>query len=425
MAAATALSFSDICYREYCDADDAQCKALEGRAMQGSRYPMTDVVLKTFFRAGFDHLVTFDAKAKQYGEYAVHVAEVKETGTIVGVCCCILKKVWLYGEQHTIGYVFELRVDEACQGCGIGKILTQRMEEVCAKRGATYFYLSVNEDNTKAKSLYGSRGYGVCSERKPVQNLLMAPVEEAKDVKVEKVSMEEGLRLTQEAYGKSDMTPADLKQLFDSPLYEGTLVARSGSSIAGLSLWNGSYFVGFRVTRFFIPVWCWRMRAVRYALCCGLVYLGWRWTCSMHGSFLRARHQGGVFDTGMFTSKAVLSLGISIGIAKVWKIISFAAQKITSSDTKLRGRGFAPFASGPQEEKERLLQAVIQRAQNMSYERGYAMMLINMDGKDELRNIFGPAPFTTLFMIKKVGVSKAGDAATPFTPTNFFDPRDI
>eukprot|EP00971_Amphidinium_carterae_P160569 3183369-Amphidinium_carterae.2 len=42
------------------------------------------------------------------------------------------------------------------------------------------------------------------------------------------------------------------------------------------------------------------------------------------------------------------------------------------------------------------------------YGMGYAMMLINMDGKDELRNIFGPAPFTTLFMIKKVGVSKAG-----------------
>eukprot|EP00971_Amphidinium_carterae_P336715 6473222-Amphidinium_carterae.2 len=31
--------------------------------------------------------------------------------------------------------------------------------------------------------------------------------------------------LLQEAYGKSDMTPADLKQLFDSPLYEGHAVS--------------------------------------------------------------------------------------------------------------------------------------------------------------------------------------------------------
>mmetsp|Transcript_66028 Transcript_66028/g.123140 ORF Transcript_66028/g.123140 Transcript_66028/m.123140 type:complete len:425 (-) Transcript_66028:63-1337(-) len=424
MAAPATLDSSQICYREYVDADDAQCKDLEGRAMQGNRYPALDVFLKTFFRAGFEHQVTFDAKAKQYGEYAVHVAEVKETGVILGVCCCILKKVWLYGEQHKVGYVFDLRVDEAYQGCGIGKNLTQRMEEVCIQRGASHFYLSVNEDNTKAKCLYGRRGYGVCSERKPVQYLLMAPVEEVTDVKVELVSVEEGLRLTEDAFGKTDMTPADLKQLFQSPLYEGTLVARSGSSIAGMSLWNGSYFVGFRVTRFFLPVWCWQMRSVRWAFCFGLAYLGWRWTCSVHGSFLRARQHGGIYDPLMFTLKAGLSLGVSVGISKVWKVVSFATKKITTAGTKLRGRGFAPFASGPQEEKDRLLQAVICRAKNICYENGYAMMLINMDGKDEMRKAFGPSPFTTLFMIKKVGVS-TGDAATPLAPANFFDPRDI
>ena len=242
--------------RKYCDEDDAACKALEMRAMQGGRYPRLQYLMRFFIRAGFAHYSGFDAKARQYEDRAILVAEDDEgSGSIVGVVCAAIKACHVRGTEQKVGYIFDLRVHEEYQGRKIGSQLSKAIEQECIQKGCALLYLSVNKDNVKANSLYRKHGWVHASPRSPSIDVLISPIRmEDPTVAVEKVTTAKAIELTEQGHRDADMRPCDMNALFGSDLYEGTFVARRGSSYAGISLWNGSSLGGIKVDRLVLPV---------------------------------------------------------------------------------------------------------------------------------------------------------------------------
>lgn len=255
------------------------------RAMQGSRYPWLQKFTRIFIRAGFEHFLTFDAKPQQYEDYIIRVAEDRSAGgRIVGVGCAALKTARMHSRMCKVAYIFDLRVDEAYQGCGLGKALTEQIEEACQSKGAHFLYLTVNSDNTKAKSLYAKRGFAHASHRSPALALLAFPDVEEDAVSVEVLGKEAAMKLTSCFYASADLCLERLEQLFDSALYEGTFVARKGDSIAGVSAWNGSSLTGFRIERIFLPITWWRSPMLQLLLAGGGLWVAWRWLLALKAS---------------------------------------------------------------------------------------------------------------------------------------------
>mmetsp|Transcript_106001 Transcript_106001/g.167367 ORF Transcript_106001/g.167367 Transcript_106001/m.167367 type:complete len:423 (+) Transcript_106001:54-1322(+) len=412
-----------LLYRDYCDADDAQCKALEMRAMQGGRFPALQKVVSFFVKAGFEHFETFDAKAKQYEDYIIRVVEdTSNGGRLVGVCCAALKKVMLHSNVCTIGYVFDLRVDEEYQGYRIGFELSSQIETMCAQRGASFLYLTVNNDNMKAKSLYKKLGYQHASHRSPALKLLFYEEEVPSDILVESLSTEEALEMTVNACKKSDLAPIDMTELFSSKCYEGTFLARRGESYAGISSWNGSSLTGFRVERLIFPIAWWSTWIAKIGI--GSVALGSLlcWARVLIGVFVDAIVDSRVRTIAKFgLASSVTCFGI-FGLLYARPALSFVASKLASGNRKMRHRSFGPFGHGPMAEQKILLEAVLKALHNRARDSGYAISLCNLDKAHPLRGSFASSKFTTTFLYKQLGTSRE---LSPFEPDNFFDPRDL
>eukprot|EP00931_Biecheleriopsis_adriatica_P104977 TRINITY_DN79583_c0_g1_i1.p1 TRINITY_DN79583_c0_g1~~TRINITY_DN79583_c0_g1_i1.p1 ORF type:complete len:428 (-),score=96.09 TRINITY_DN79583_c0_g1_i1:71-1354(-) len=427
MVTGKTLSFTpDLVYRDYRDSDDDQCKALEMRAMQGTRFPALQKFTRLFIRAGFEHFVTFDAKAKQYEDCIIRVVEDKASGgRVIGVGCATLKTARIHSQMCKVAYVFDLRVDEDYQGHGVGRTLTAQIEEACESRGAKFLYLTVNRDNTKAKSLYAKRGFVHASDRDPAMSLLAQPEEEQLEegITVELMSKEEALHLTKEAYCAADLFLQRPEELFGSKLYEGTWVARRGSSLAAVSTWNGSSLTGFRIERLLLPMTWWRLR-ITHALCASCAaYTSWRWMCILQSAQAQARESQSFFDAALLLLVSGLTASSFYLVWRSWDVLKFIAGKLLSDDTKLRHRLFGPFASGPEDEQEALMRAVLRRVHNIARESGYAMTICNMDKGHPLRKYFPSNKFSTTFLYKQVGGHS--ETLPPLSVDNFFDPRDL
>jgi hypothetical protein len=287
-----------------------------------------------------------------------------------------------------------------------------------------YLYLTVNDDNTKAKKLYAKQGFVHASQRAPAMSILAYPQLESNDILVERVSPEEALRLTSEAYKEADLTLADLKCLFDSPLYEGTFVARQGDSYAGVSAWNGSSLTGFKIERLLLPITWWRNRIVKPACAVATASSAWYWSCLLSSAVNGARASP---SWGTWTLLFVLSGLTASGLFflwKAWPMLRFVAGKLLSTDTKLRHRMFGQFAHGPIDEQGTLMRAALRRVHNTARADGYGMSICNMDKQHPLRSFFPSSKFTTTFLYKPVGKDAAKECRA-LSVDSFFDPRDL
>eukprot|EP00756_Hemistasia_phaeocysticola_P052450 Hpha_TRINITY_DN27691_c0_g1::TRINITY_DN27691_c0_g1_i1::g.57420::m.57420 len=161
-----------ITERAYRSGDSEACKGLEKKARQGKRWAWLSKLLDVVFRLHFVHHAGFDEKARQYENHVIRVAEDSDTAQIVGVVCVGIKRVVIRGETFKAAMIFDLRVDETYQGKGIGRLLSTAAEAESTKHGVDFWYLSVNGDNTKAKTLYKSLGYHHASTRNPAVEIL-------------------------------------------------------------------------------------------------------------------------------------------------------------------------------------------------------------------------------------------------------------
>eukprot|EP00928_Gymnodinium_smaydae_P039530 TRINITY_DN26989_c0_g2_i1.p1 TRINITY_DN26989_c0_g2~~TRINITY_DN26989_c0_g2_i1.p1 ORF type:complete len:423 (-),score=52.91 TRINITY_DN26989_c0_g2_i1:2-1270(-) len=415
----------DLTYRDYTAADDEPCKALEMRAMQGTRFPALQKVMGLVVRAGFEHLVTFDAKARQYEDCIIRVVEDRANkGRVVGVCCAALKTARMHSEMCKVAYIFDLRVDEDYQGHGIGKKLSIQIEEACQARGAKFLYLTVNSDNTKAKSLYAKRGFVHASYRSPSMSLLASLEQEDQSIAIERVSPKKAIEMTAEAHRSADLTLHHLSALFESPLYEGTFLARQGNSFACVSAWNGSFLTGFKIERLFLPITWWRTGLAKGTSLLFATYALLRWMFAVYGSCERAFDSRSMIDSAF----AVFMTGITASslyfLWRAWPTLSFIAGKVLSGNTKLRHRLFAPFASGPVDEQEKLMRALLKHLHNEARASGYGIQICNLDKHHPLRSFFPSSKFTTQFLYKQVGATVPQDCPG-LSSDNFFDPRDL
>jgi len=249
-------------------------------------------------------------------------------------------------------------------------------------------------------------------------------VKESTDITVERISPEEALRLTKEAYSDADLTLGDLQTLFQSPLYEGTFMARQGDSYAGVSTWNGSSLTGFRIECLLLPISWWRMPIVKAACMFGMAFFSWRWAGLLGTSVANARATPSFATWALLFLLSGVTAAVLLFVWKAWPVIRFVGGKILSTDTKLRHRLFGQFAHGPLEQQGALMRATLSHIHNIARADGYGMSICNMDTQHPLRSFFPSSKFTTTFLYKPVGDASAKECAG-LSVDSFFDPRDL
>eukprot|EP01065_Artemidia_motanka_P039896 TRINITY_DN4922_c0_g1_i1.p1 TRINITY_DN4922_c0_g1~~TRINITY_DN4922_c0_g1_i1.p1 ORF type:complete len:430 (+),score=111.73 TRINITY_DN4922_c0_g1_i1:60-1292(+) len=404
--------------RGYLPEDDSACKALELRANQGGKFPALQRFTEFFFRVHFVHHREFDSKVRQFEDWVIKVAERTSNKQVVGVVCAAIKTVSLHGKPVKMAMIFDLRVDDRFQGNGIGKLLSEDVESECIARGAEAVYLSVNKHNTKARSLYKTRGFSDASERAPCIKILVNSVKERPDdfSPSVPVTKDEAMKAAEESLGCTDMALKDMRALYDSEWYEGTVRVDSADrrSTASVSLWNGSGLSGIALERVLYPVswWSHPLSTLFWSIVvtAAAVWYG-------HGLYSAVR-SAAFWRIGVFGV-----LGVAIGAASYFVLpVALHVRRVlkASRPMKLRMRLFAFHHSGP--EGAECMKEAVGRAYNIARDKGFAMTVTNIDNKHPLKSCFANATFGTLFLQKSLS---AGQPTTPFSSDNFFDPRDI
>lgn len=99
----------------------------------------------------------------------------------MAVIVCNVRTVVWSGKPIKVGFVYGLWVHEDYQRQGIGTALSDELETPCSVRGVSMLYLTVNNDNGKARALYSRLGYRLASERAVRTKFLIAnePVSDA------------------------------------------------------------------------------------------------------------------------------------------------------------------------------------------------------------------------------------------------------
>jgi GNAT superfamily N-acetyltransferase len=85
----------------------------------------------------------FIAEDERY-EYVGHLIVGQTRGTISGL---------------SFGYVYDVFVEEEFRGKGVGKLLLEKAEDYCRKKGHSRIALSVSATNNSAMKLYSRIGY--------------------------------------------------------------------------------------------------------------------------------------------------------------------------------------------------------------------------------------------------------------------------
>jgi ribosomal protein S18 acetylase RimI-like enzyme len=390
---------------EYTPADDAACKELEVTASQFQ-------ALGGLVKFAFHHFSTFDAKPSQFSDHLILLA--KQEDTIVGVVCVAIKRAWVHGAEHSCGFVFDLRVRESHQRRGIGSQLTAALESHCKKRGVTFLYLSVNNDNSKARALYSREQWHRGSRRALIfRPLLMLPSPRKEDLRVAAdcggvslLTHTEAKHTMSKYFARRDLglTESELDRLLASECYLGTYMASDGKSSAALSLWHGSTFTTFAPVRIFLPISYWSWLA---PLLAGGIALA---------AFMASRALVNA-STNSVLRAAAAAVCAGVGMAGS----SFA--RFVYTRKAFRARAFAPVTSGPGWEP--LMRAVHARLASDARARGFGVLIINEDVTSPLVACLGaPARSPTSFW-QKVLQPATVEPLSALQSDMFFDPRDM
>lgn len=401
--------------RTYEPDDDASCKDLEVSASQFQG-------LGGLIKAAVQHLSSFDAKPRQFSDHVLLVVSNTETRAVCAVVAVALKSAFVHGKTRRCGYVFDLRVSESHQRRGIGSALTREAEKVCQERGVEFLYLSVNNDNAKAKMLYAANGWVHGSNRALIMRPLLATPAAPKDDAayarsvggVRELTTGEALKVTGDYYAARELGPSanEFRAVFQSNQLLGTFAASDNAdgSMAALSLWHGSTLTSFRPVTLLLPVALWVrlapfLAAGAVTAAAGLVTLIFR------------------AAPGPVTQSALaLACAAAAGaVATCWR---WASSRIA-----FRARAFAPVMVGPR--GEQLMRAVHAHVARVARERGFAVLVINEAIGSPLASCLrGDRPrqssprSPTVFWQKSLSSALPGDLP-PLQADMFFDPRDM
>mmetsp|Transcript_33305 Transcript_33305/g.38577 ORF Transcript_33305/g.38577 Transcript_33305/m.38577 type:complete len:546 (-) Transcript_33305:180-1817(-) len=163
--------------------DEADCALLDERANQHKTTKLP--VLKQLF----DAIQVYPTHPKGFHGSAVLLSQEHEILVIednaptlprprvVAVVCCTIN--WVSPPAcgtttmvNKVGWVYGLRVDESYQRRGLGSALQAELERRCRAVYVDMIYLTVNDNNVKAKSLYQALGYHHASHRKTSTKIL-------------------------------------------------------------------------------------------------------------------------------------------------------------------------------------------------------------------------------------------------------------
>jgi [ribosomal protein S18]-alanine N-acetyltransferase len=90
--------------------------------------------------------------------YSFPLSAFDSSGKLAGYICPTL----LLDEGH----IMNVAVDPDLRGCGVGRMLVQRVLDDCRQAGASFVSLEVRESNLPAISLYRKMGFEVVGKRK-------------------------------------------------------------------------------------------------------------------------------------------------------------------------------------------------------------------------------------------------------------------
>jgi ribosomal protein S18 acetylase RimI-like enzyme len=253
--------------------DEADCHLLEQRANQHrnpkfQKIPIIKQLLDTL--QVYPHYPKgHETKAKLLSqEYEIIVCEDTEAKRVVATVACHISRVSFSSSSSSttndekVGWVHGLRVDESYQRRGLGTALQQELERRCLARHVNMLYLTVNNDNQKAKSLYRALSYQHASHRSSSTKFLMKAKEFGGDevlvVRLTDVNL--AAAITAQHYKDCDLCPVPAAankrstplgmvqdgfvELFNTPeqMYQGTFVAVKRSELpeACVQLLDGS-----------------------------------------------------------------------------------------------------------------------------------------------------------------------------------------
>ncbi|CAE8616304.1 unnamed protein product [Polarella glacialis] len=244
--------------------------------------------------------------------------------------------------------------------------------------------------------------------------LVVRPVGEP-PVELQMLKAAEALPIFEKALARRDMSLVSLGPLFKSSLFEVAILAsdsESGSA-AGACLWNMGSFSNPHIEQLIIPTTWYTFTSTKLVLLAGGLLL----------DLWAARGVWGFWSQGLTLSFCLaLSAAVAVNAAVVWAVswVRHLGEWVLGRKQKTRARLFAASAQGPRGPE--LLRAVVARAQNAAQERGYLMLICNLDEADPLRSCFGSGRFRTEFLQKALVDNLQ---VRDFAPDNFHDPRDI
>ncbi|KAJ9699790.1 hypothetical protein PVL29_005589 [Vitis rotundifolia] len=166
--------------------------------------------------------------------YPVHVmlvAQLLENGELVGAVRGCIKRVGtgFGGTDVTMGCILGLRVSPRHRRMGIGLGLVKSAEEWIERNGAQYAFLATEENNVASTNLFTLKcNYVKFSSLviyvQPVNDHLAEEVDVPRDIKIEKLHIEQAISLYKSCLKQREIYPTDIEAILKEKLSMGTWV---------------------------------------------------------------------------------------------------------------------------------------------------------------------------------------------------------
>ena len=470
----------NLILRSYQPTDGAACGLLEIRANQHQNPKLRKIAVIGKWIGAFQdslqvhihHPNGFDAMAKTAQEYEIIVCQDDASnGQVVAVVVVNIRTVYWGGTQLKVGWVYGLRVHEDYQNQGIGRAISADLEQRCLHRGVSMLHLTVNLDNSRARSLYKKNGYQDASDRGPVTKFLTNESVIPKHFISMQIPPDVAASFMAKHYDQMDMSPSDgFSNLVQLKQYETTFVVVDESELSpdtlalcnkkdqlstavlqaiqkgtvknygGVALWNGSANKMFKVVRLVFSKETWLSRPFQLAMLCVLLgFFGlwwWRTVFRILGVAswigLIRTHNNDVNSswnystTWTFRSLTLLALEILALVALsmgAYKFVRFFGFIVSRDSAKLNARGFAPFRQGPIGVD--CLKIALLASQNYARSKGYGIWILNVSENHPDSKAFSKRGFRTKFLQKWLKDENDQKKWKEFDLSAFCDPRDL
>ncbi|GLT81511.1 hypothetical protein SLA2020_528930 [Shorea laevis] len=164
-----------------------------------------------------------------YSLHVMLVAELRENGELVGVIRGCIKHVGtiLGGTHVKLGCILGLRVSPRHRRMGIGLELVRSIEEWLISNGADYTFLATEKNNVASTNLFSIRcNYMNLSSLVIFVQPISFPMKALyKDVKVEKLHVDQAIALYYNKLRGKDIYPTDIDAILREKLSLGTWVS--------------------------------------------------------------------------------------------------------------------------------------------------------------------------------------------------------